>query len=422
MKIILQLTKWIAAAVLLGCVISHPAQGAQVVATFTVNTTDDAADGTCDSAHCSLREAMNAANDSDGVDTIGFNISGEGIHTIQPTSALPPITDPVVIDGGTQPGFTDQPLIELDGSMAGSGVNGLTIFAGESVIKSLIINRFAFAGIFMGLGGGNTIIGNYIGTNTDGTAAAGNRDGVYMLQSHNNIIGGTTPDARNVLSGNWDDGINPNTANGTIILGNFIGTSADGLHPIGNSGDGIKIDARSNDTQIGGKSDEGGGANVIAYNNGRGVYMEADGDNYGVGNHIFENAIYDNGGLGIDLGGDGVTANGDDDSGPNHLQNFPILTSVQTTGTTILVEGTLSGEADLEYRLEFFANETCDDSGNGEGERFIGAAMIVTGGSGEDSFSIELEAEVVTGTFISATATDEANNTSEFSACLEVSG
>ena len=72
--------------------------------TFTVNSTNDVDDGTCDATHCSLREAINAANANSGTDTIAFNISGAGPHTIQPTSALPTITDPVVIDGYTQPG------------------------------------------------------------------------------------------------------------------------------------------------------------------------------------------------------------------------------------------------------------------------------------------------------------------------------
>jgi CSLREA domain-containing protein len=409
MKTTLQFLKWMVAAVLLGCVVLHPAQQARAAA-FTVNATDDEDDGTCDSAHCSLREAIAAANAADGTDTIDFDISGEDVHSIQPTSALPPVIDPIVIDGTTQPGYSDHPLIEIDGSAAGDGVNGLTIFAGGSTVKGLIINRFTFAGIFMGLGGGNTIIGNMIGTNADGTEAAGNRDGIYMLQSHNNIIGGTTPDARNVLSGNWDDGVNPNTSHGTIIQGNFIGTSADGEAAIGNSGDGIKIDARSNDTQI--------GANVIAYNAGRGVYMEAAGDNYGTGNAVLENEIYDNGESGIDLGGDGVTDNSDD-AGPNNLQHYPILTSVIATGDGVTLEGTLGGEADLEYRLEFFANDSCGESGHGEGQAFVGAMSVTTDGSGEAIFSVDLAAEVMTWAYLTATATDSDNNTSEFSACLE---
>lgn len=387
-------------------------------ATFTVNVTDDENDGTCDSTHCSLREAISAANTAAGTDTISFDIPGAGVHTIQPTAALPTITQPVIIDGTTQPGYSDYPLIELDGSAAGAGVNGLTIFAGSSTVKGLVINRFTFAGIFLGLGGGNTIAGNFIGTNAAGSGAAGNRDGVYLLQSHNNTIGGATPGAGNLISGNWDDGINPNTANGTIIQGNFIGTDAAGTSAVGNSGDGIKIDAQSNNTRIGGDD----GANVIAYNLGRGVYMEINGGNYGVGNQVLGNAIFGNGGLGIDLGGDGVTANdaGDADTGPNNLQNFPVLTSAYTALNVFMAAGTLNSEADLAYRVEFFANDVCDPSGNGEGQTFLGWTAAMTDDSGDAAFNVDLAVHVEAGKFITATATSLDNDTSEFSACLEV--
>ena len=73
-------------------------------ATFTVNSTADPGDGVCDASECTLREAISAANAGSGTDTIAFNIPGDGPHTIRPTSALPTITDPVIIDGYTQPG------------------------------------------------------------------------------------------------------------------------------------------------------------------------------------------------------------------------------------------------------------------------------------------------------------------------------
>ena len=124
-------------------------------ATFTVTNTNDSGVG-------SFRQAiLNAnanANASPGLDTIAFNISGAGPHTIQPLSALPSITDPAVVDGYTQPGAsanTNPPElgsnavlnIELDGSMAAAGphppsVHGLVIVAGGSTVRGLVINRF----------------------------------------------------------------------------------------------------------------------------------------------------------------------------------------------------------------------------------------------------------------------------------------
>ena len=97
-------------------------------ASFTVNITDDHNDGACTAADYTLREAINHANSVVGTDTINFDIPGFGVHTIQPASALPTISDPVMIDGTSQPGFTGTPLIRLDGderrrrTMSGFGI------------------------------------------------------------------------------------------------------------------------------------------------------------------------------------------------------------------------------------------------------------------------------------------------------------
>src|SRR5215510_5657014 len=121
---------------------------AYAVTTFTVNTADDHDDGTCNVADCTLREAINAANAAGGSDLINFNIPGGGVQSIMPASALPAITDPVSIDGTTQPGFSSTPLIELNG--AGTvRVHGLN-FQGAStgsIVKGLAINRFGSFGV-----------------------------------------------------------------------------------------------------------------------------------------------------------------------------------------------------------------------------------------------------------------------------------
>src|SRR5262249_47635739 len=106
-----------------------------LLSTFLVTNTNNAGSG-------SLRQAILDANAQPGTDTIAFQIDGDGVHTIQPTSALPAITDPVVIDGSTQPGYAGTPLIELNGSKAGaSSVSGLTIIAGSSTVQCLVINK-----------------------------------------------------------------------------------------------------------------------------------------------------------------------------------------------------------------------------------------------------------------------------------------
>jgi CSLREA domain-containing protein len=249
-------------------------------ATFTVTKTADTNDGTCD-ADCSLREAINAANVNTGTDTIAFNIPGAGPHTIQPTSPLPEITDPVIIDGYTQPGAspnTNGPglgsnavlQIELDGSITAGPENGLHITAGNSVVRGLVVNRCGgstgTAGIMLETNGGNVIEGNFIGTDITGTTALGNSAaGVWIKDVPNNTIGGTSPAARNIISGNGEYGgifINLEGATGNLVQGNFIGTDINGTVALGNQCSGVLVNAPNN--TIGGLTS--GARNIISGN------------------------------------------------------------------------------------------------------------------------------------------------------------
>ncbi|PYK68225.1 MAG: hypothetical protein DME45_08575 [Verrucomicrobia bacterium] len=204
-------------------------------AVLTVTNTADAGAG-------SLRQAMLDSNSSAGVlDTITFNIPGAGVRTIIPLTVLPTITDPVVIDGYSQPGSSANTiavgdnsvhLIELNGNSAVCGA--LVISAGNSTVRGLVINRFngncGNTAILLQTGGNNTVEGCFLGLNAAGTAASTNRDfGVRIENSPNNIIGGTTPAERNVISGN-NIGIQINgpASSGTTIQGNYIGTNAAG--------------------------------------------------------------------------------------------------------------------------------------------------------------------------------------------------
>jgi fructose-specific component phosphotransferase system IIB-like protein len=123
----------------------------------------------------SLRQAMLDANATPGLDNITFNIPAAGVQTINLLIALPVITDPVVIDATTQPGYSGVPLIELNGAQTAG--NGLQITAGNSTIRGFIINRFnsgGVAGILLTTNGGNVIQSNFIGTDTNGNAAQKN--------------------------------------------------------------------------------------------------------------------------------------------------------------------------------------------------------------------------------------------------------
>jgi hypothetical protein len=136
-------------------------------------------------------------------------------------------------------------------------------------------------------------------------------------------------------------------------------------------------------------------------------------------NTIQGNSIYGNSGLGIDLSGDGVTPNDacDADTGPNNLQNYPVITSV-TNGASTRVQGTLNSAASLTYRLEFFANANCDASGHGEGKTFLGYFDVTADNTCNASFDVTFSVATISSQAITATATDQSGNTSEFSSCV----
>ncbi len=251
--------------------------------TFIVTNTNDSGLG-------SLRQAILDANASPGTDTISFNIPGTGVHTIMPTSILPVITDPVVIDGYTQPGTNLNALsdgdnavllIEVNGSAlpsSASSQDGISITAGSSTIRGLAISRFSGAGINLRNNGYNVITGNFLGTDATGKHKLGNTNGMSIFLSADNLIGGTTPDARNIISGNSKGMTIINTAsNGqntgrNTIQGNFIGTAADGTTSLGNAGDGIFMDTPGD--LIGGTV--AGARNIISGNSsGSGIYLSS---------------------------------------------------------------------------------------------------------------------------------------------------
>jgi hypothetical protein len=167
-----------------------------------------------------------------------------------------------------------------------------------------------------------------------------------------------------------------------------------------------------------------GSSNVIAFNSGSGVSIGFDASDMSNGVVVSGNSIHDNGGLGVDLGNDGVTPNTacGSSQGPNLLQNAPILTGAASSGATTKILGTLNSMPDSPFRLELFSNSSCDPSGYGEGAGFLGSAQVTTDASCHASFEVTLPIGVAPGSFITATATDAAGNTSEFSACRPVSG
>jgi len=601
----------------------------------------------------SLRDAITNANATLGPDTIVFKIAGGGVKTINLLTSLPDITDPLVIDATTQPGYAGAPLVELDGLAVGTNGNGLVIKAGSSTVRGLAIVNFTNnSGIwlnacndntieanYLGVGangttakpnargllltnssnnliGGatattrnvisgnrtngiqidgnaNVIQGNFIGTNAAGTAALPNQDGVLIANtSTNNVIGGTAAGAGNLISGNRENGIfttgasttiqgnligtdiigtdaipnfrgiqamGPNMligglvagarnlisgnsftgvkiqgtgsklqgnylgtdVTGTLLLGrpfygvvasgnalvggtvlearniisndafanvalefniagpaavqgNYIGTDVTGTRALGNTGGGIDITSSGNligglvagagnvisgngfgirlggfsvpvvgnviqgniiglnatgnaplpnaqvgiwidpvtdNTTIGGT--QSGAANKIAFNDGPGVLAFA-----GNGNSVRGNSIFSNSGLGIDLGFNGVTANdsNDGDTGPNNLQNFPVITGTISTSNSTTIQGSLNSSPNTTFQIDFYSNSAVDPLGHGEGAQFFGTTSINTDGNGNATINVSFPVSLPAGRAVTATATDPNGNTSEFSA------
>ncbi len=239
--------------------------------TFVVTNTNDSGAG-------SLRQAILDANALAGTDTITFNIAGAGPHTIAPTSALPTITQAVIIDGTTEPDYVtngNKPIVVLDGNNLAADGLVLASGSGGSTIRGLVIRDFGGDGIEIQAGSdGNTIAGNYMGrltqTGADAGAAEGNSGSGVNLRSNNNTIGGTAAADRNVIAGNVD-GLYLQGASGNVIVGNYIGTDGTGLLDLGNTDRGIQVESGSNNNTIGGTT--AAARNVISGNNNDGIII-----------------------------------------------------------------------------------------------------------------------------------------------------
>ncbi len=490
--------------------------------TFLVTNANDSGPG-------SLRQAILDSNATMDVNTIDFNIPGTGVQTIAALSPLPPITQPVAIEGYSQPGAaanTAPPgsglnsvlLIEITGPPlqvnAGNGgvfpqmvVSGLVVpgihFTGgsdgailsgnyigtdasgstwtggglfiDNAVGVRVLGGNVLAEAFLGANATATLIqGNFIGINAAGNAPLGQSLlGMWVFGSAGVIIGGNTPEDRNVISGTGiivQDG-----ADQVQILGNYMGTDVTGTKPVLGSGimiqgghgatiKGNVIAATSTGIVVGGPApiaaviqgnfigtdetatidlgknagSEGGGiavfsdgvliggtgpgeGNVIAFNKGgyqSGVYVFASQVTIR-GNRVFENAP-----IGIDLedsngNGNFITVNdaNDVDDGPNGLQNFPIVTSVTPGVSTTHIEGKLNSKASLAYGIDLFSNPACPPRPRAplEGETYLTSLSVMTDGFGNATFAADVPVVLSAGQLVTATATDPEGNTSEFS-------
>ncbi len=303
-----------------------------------VTNTNDSSDG---SLRWTIDNANTHTNDLSGPDTIRFAI-GSGVQTITPTTALPMITDPVVVDGWSQPGFVDTPIVELDGTNTADSV-GLLIKGGDSTVRGLVVNGFDREGIRLWIGGGNVVEGNYLGTDVTGNVAIGNRDGISVFNSSNNRIGtdGNGVDdglEQNVISGNNGSGVHIwLESHHNVIAGNHIGVNAIGDAPLGNVrpdpvlendpggfGHGVHVRGEAAFNRIGTDGDglaDDAERNVISGNDLDGVYLNVAYDTIVAGNFVGTNAdgttAIGNGGVGVQIrrgSGNRIGTDGSDDA------------------------------------------------------------------------------------------------------------
>lgn len=278
-----------------------------------------------------------------------------GVAGIAPTSALPTVTEAVVLDATTQPGWSSTPIVELNGTGAGAGVSGLAVTAAGSSFRGLAINRFPGSGVSL-----------------SGAGATGN-----------------------------------------LIAGNVIGADPTGTINRGNGAEGVRLSGGAASNTIGGTA--AGAGNTIVFNTRNGVLLAAGALE---GSAIEGNTIHSNTLLGIDLGDNGATANDGVKSGgqPNQLMDHPVFTSAILAGSALTVTGYVGSSAGQAAfagsRIEVFESDN-DASGFGEGPSYLG--FVTSGATGNFSGTLTVSG-VVSGDRVSGTATDGSGNTSEFGA------
>jgi hypothetical protein len=270
----------------------------------------------------------------------------------------------------------------------------------------------------------NQILSNYIGLNAAGTAAIANSwSGVDIFTgAASNVIGNVSKG--NVISGNGNYGIALSSSGTSLntVRGNLIGLNAAATAGIGNAFSGVALFNGATNNTIGNSAL--GAGNAIAFSGWSGIDVY---DSTTTGNDLNANSLFSNVRLGIDLHGGtqngfGVTANDpcDGDTGPNQLQNYPVLTFANSAA---VIQGTLNSVPSKPYRIDFFSSPAADPSGFGEGQTWIGSVNVTTDASCNTPFNVDFPGSLTPGSVVTATATGTGtggSGTSEFSAAITV--
>tara|TARA_R110002049_G_scaffold50370_3_gene143006 strand:+ start:3222 stop:21794 length:18573 start_codon:yes stop_codon:yes gene_type:complete len=359
--------------------------------------------------------------DGDGVsDALERNVVsgnvGPGVVGIQANASGAKIAGNLVglgIDGETPVGNAIGIRISGDTTLVGSDFD----LTSDNLEANVVSSNTLYGVQILGSGAiNNLIVGNLIGTDVSGTLPRGNTAAgvIHHSDAGEAIIGA------NVIADNDVGIIVDQTGAGVTveIQGNWIGTDTSSSIDLGNASSGVSIDGQADSQVIIGGIDPGRG-NVVAFND---VGVSVSGD--ATTATIRGNSIIDNDAIGIDLIAignalDGVTPNdgpGDSDAGGNRLQNFPDI-SIALAGANTEVTGVFGGSAGVTYQLDFYASDTADPSGFGEGGRYLGSLDVVGTGA-STSFAVTTLEATIDGEVVTATATRNGAETSEFSAAV----
>ncbi len=372
----------------------------RLLSTYVVTSPGD------DTVTDSLRWAIEQANASQAASEIDFDIAATGPVKIQLGSPLPPIAVPVLVDGTTQPGYKNAPLIEVDGSaLSGGGSNGLVLSAGGSTVRGLALGGFAGSAIVLETQGGDAVASTYLGLDPTGLSVIPNGQGLTILGSSNNTIGLGSAGGGNVISGNSGDGIlieDGSTGSfQNLIAGNRIGTVADGTAAAGNGRAGVAIaGANASGNSIGGSGLVFG--NVISGNAGAGIQVAGG----GAGNAIQANFI-------------GVAADG---KTPLGNQGDGILLD-DAPGT--MVGGTDLGEGNVISANQGNGIETASDThglwvaGNAIGTDALGQLKL---GNTQNGLYLASSTNLIGGTVAGAANVIEYNGTGRVGAGVQLAG
>ncbi len=239
--------------------------------TFTVTNTNDSGAG-------SLRQAIIDANATSGTDRVVFDITGGGTQVIDLVSALPSITDSILIDGTTQDGWVEGSFLPIVIDANDGNFDGLRFQSGAtgSLVRGLVIRDSAYDGIDIAGADSVTVVGNFVGAyDSSGMFVSGEEHGGASItfSGSNNIIGGNTDADRNVIGG-ADNGVVIVGAAGGQVSGNYIGLDATGQNTVDIFFDGVRLASGATNVTIGG--DTTAHRNIIAGVGADGVQVQQE--------------------------------------------------------------------------------------------------------------------------------------------------